>query len=158
MKSKAGGFVRALCLHALLLLAPALASAGTVNELVTGPHGMYRVYLYNETSQSPIAVRDGAMQYGGFVNFAFTGCQSGHAYWAKAVRLADGMTRVGGGSVYLWWYQFSIRLPDINFPYSSSAGMALPVSSSLADSTQVLDMGSIPVRKTSWGALKAKYR
>jgi hypothetical protein len=160
------GLVSAIFLQVLLVAfgSGAAQASGTVNVLVKGPHGLYRVYLYHEGGY--VGAREGVMQYGGFNNFAFSGCQSGHAYWAKAVRVADGMTRLGGGSVYLWWYQFSIRLPDIAFPGSLSAesvaprGPASPQAQAQEPepaANQGTTEPATEVRPT-WGSLKSKYR
>ena len=156
--------MRSVTLSVLLLILaamPTAALAGTVNVLVTGPHGLYRVYLYDERSSIPVAAREGSMQYGcGCNNFAFSSMQSGHAYWAKSVRVADGMTRLGGGSVYLWWWQLSIRLPDINFPYSLATYDVRSMEQADANSTRPIQVstGKGEAKKSTWGALKAMYR
>lgn len=151
-----------LCLLLALAVVPAAATAGTVNVMVNGPHGLYRVYLYDERSSTyAVAGREGYMQYGcGCNNFQFS-VPSGHAYWAKAVRTADGMTRLGGGSVYLWWYNLSIRLPGISFPYNTAYSKSQPMALSTSDSTREIPTPAEAAKVSknpTWGALKVRYR
>ncbi|MEQ1832088.1 MAG: hypothetical protein ABL977_03450 [Candidatus Eisenbacteria bacterium] len=153
-----GRLMRILGAVVISVLSASLVHAASVKVRVYGPAGNYTAYIYMDGSQTPYKSLTGGWgvvrTYGDF-DYSVA---AGHAYWSKAVRLADGLTRVGSPSVVVMW-PWSSGMATVYLTSTTLNGVTAPVAApnSLESSAPAPDATGATL-KTSWSRVKQLYR